>query len=348
MKRIVTLLALLLAVCPLSRGQEIISITKSQKTIEAEVPQVGRIQYPLYEHMQYKDYSKLYDAGNYVPRQNDPFQPFVAGLASYFIPGLGQCVCGEGGRGLGFFLGTEMMGVGTIISILSTPGVIGVYDFDEQTVIPQPSAGDHFRNATLLAGTCALYVWNIFDAVKVAKIKNMYHHDVYGGPADYEPAEPVLKREVNPYMRYREYKSLYNPKSYTPQWGDPYSPVASGVASALFPGLGQCMAGEWGRGAMFMAGYILFASTYGSRADSLGYGSGDSSILALPVAAMAGLYIWNICDAVEVAKIKNLYVRDLRSQVSSIDLNLEPYFNCVPATTGNNQFVGGLALRMNF
>jgi hypothetical protein len=72
----------------------------------------------------------------------------------------------------------------------------------------------------------------------------------------------------------------------------------------------------------------------------------DDSGMWFPLAAMAGLYVWNICDAVKVAKIKNLYTRDLRGQMAVPELSLEPYINNVPAKTGS-QLVGGLALRVN-
>lgn len=128
--------------------------------------------------MRYRDYKSLYDARNYVPRYGDPYDPFLAGVASYFIPGLGQTVCGEVGRGIGFFLGTELMMAGTIVSIALTPGELDVSYYGEQTVIRKPTTGDHLRNLTMIAGTCARYVWNICDAVKVAKIKNLYARDL--------------------------------------------------------------------------------------------------------------------------------------------------------------------------
>ena len=342
MKKHVILFVLLLAVCPPVQGQEIISITKGKKTAEFDNYRAVSAAYPLYEHMQYRDYRRMYDARNYIPRYDDPYVPFVVGLSSYFIPGLGQCICGEGGRGLGFFVGTEAMAAFTIASFIDAVPRYEYYN-DEQSIVRDSSPGAIARSLTLLAGTCALYIWNIVDAGKVAKIKNMYYHDIYDGPAEYSPAEPVFRREVNPYMRYREYKNLYSTRGYRTQWGDPYDPVICGVASALFPGLGHCVAGEWGRGALFLGGYALIAANFGYMDEG-----GNDGAMLLPMAALTGMYIWNICDAVKVAKIKNLYARDVRGQMTSLDLNVEPYFNSVPAITGNNQLVGGLALRARF
>ena len=344
MKRIVILFVLLtvgfLPVC----GQEIISIANNSAYKPSVGPEKKDGQYLLYKNMRYRDYSKLYNAKDYSFRYDDPYSPFLSGAASYFIPGLGQTVCGEFSRGLGFFLGTEAMAVGTLISFISTPGV-GNYYVDEQTVVKEPSAGDHIRNFSMLAGLCAMYVWNIVDAVNVAKIKDLYVRDAYEDQTEvYDDAFPLFSSRE---MRYRDYKNLYSTKGYYTQWGDPYSPLTCGVASALFPGLGQCVAGEWGRGALFLGGYVLTGVGFGLMSDSV-EGESDDSILALPALALAGMYIWNICDAVKVAKIKNLRERDIRGQRTSLQAKVGPYFSCLPSVVGNNRMASGLSLRLSF
>ena len=200
----------------------------------------------------------------------------------------------------------------------------------------------------MIAGTCALYVWNILDARKVARIKNMYYQDVDNGQYAGVLEESYTHRDVNPYMRYGEYKNRYSTRGYRTRWGDPYNPVSAGLAAAVFPGLGHCVTGEWGRGALFLGGYGLLMASFGTAADQL-EGAGpdsDDKVLALPIAAMLGLYVWNICDAVKVAKIKNLYARDLRARMAAPEMSLEPYINSAPAAAGS-QLVGGLALRVN-
>lgn len=343
MKRIVVLFILICACSSLAWSQEIISISgkTSHPLYAAPVHQAG--QYPLYENMRYKDYSHLYDARKYYPQYDDPYDPFLAGVASYFIPGLGQTVCGEAGRGLGFLLGTGTLTALTLVSAVDMGYGVEYYD-DNQTITYTPSSDQVVRTLSLLAGTCAVYIWNIIDARKVAKIKNMYYHDVYGSyvvPQIQDGTYPA--RAVNPYMRYRDYKDMYSTRGYRTQWGDPYDPFVSGLASAVFPGLGQCVAGEWGRGALFGGGYMLLMATMAQGIDT---DNVDDSGMWFPLAAMAGLYVWNICDAVKVAKIKNLYTRDLRGQMAVPELSLEPYINNVPAKTGS-QLVGGLALRVN-
>lgn len=343
MKRIVILLLLLSAGFLQVSGQEIISIANKSTYKPSVEPEKKEGQYPLYTNMRYIDYSKLYNAKDYDFREDDPYYPFLSGAASFFFPGLGQCACGEFSRGLGFFLGTEAMTAGTLLSLIYTPG-FGNYYVDEQTVVRDPSAGDHIRNASMLAGLCAMYIWNIADAVKVAKIKNLYVRDAYEDWTDiyYDDDIPLFTRRE---MRYRDYKYQYSTKGYYTQWGDPYSPLTCGIASALFPGLGHCVAGEWGRGALFLGGYALLGTGFGLMSDSLG---DDDSLLLLPVTALFGLYIWNICDAVQVAKIKNLRERDIRGQRASVKADIGPYFTSVPSVAGNNQMAGGLALRLNF
>ena len=339
-----------MSVCPLTRGQEIISITKEKRENGPEESPVWINYIPKYEYLQYRDCLKLFDERNYAPRYDDPYQPFAAGIVSYFVPGLGQTICGETGRGLRIFLTTELMATSTILSFVYTPGFFDQkYYYDEQAIIRQPSDWDYVRNITMLAGTCALYVWNIFDAVKVAKIKNMYYQAICDYPAEDIPEGLVFRREVHPYMRYKDYKNLYDASTYRAQWGDPYSPFASGVLSAIVPGLGHIAAGELGRGLCFFGGYMSLALAMGGLSSDNVSSTFDSDFLRLVTgSAFLGVYIWNICDAVKVAKIKNLYMRDICGDRAALNFNLQPYFNCVPAATGNNRFVGGLALTMNF
>jgi len=54
---------------------------------------------------QYSVNKTKYDYRTYVPEVGDPYNPGVAGLASFFIPGLGQMISNEGGRGAGFLAG---------------------------------------------------------------------------------------------------------------------------------------------------------------------------------------------------------------------------------------------------
>lgn len=106
--------------------------------------------------MKYKDYIGLYDKNDYTGFEREKVSPFVAGACSYMIPGLGQALCGEWLRGL--CIDASIVGC-----IACTAGLAEI-------------SGDCSALFGLTAA--ALWVWNVFDAVKVCKIKNMYLNDV--------------------------------------------------------------------------------------------------------------------------------------------------------------------------
>lgn len=54
----------------------------------------------------YKQNKQVYNPREYIKQPTDPNNPAVAGLVSFFIPGLGQMISGETGRGLGFLGGS--------------------------------------------------------------------------------------------------------------------------------------------------------------------------------------------------------------------------------------------------
>lgn len=162
---------------------------------------------------------------------------------------------------------------------------------------------------------------------------------------------PNTAETVVPGMKYREYKNFYNTRDYVPQPNDPYSRVWAGIASALIPGLGEGVAGEWGRGACFFLGNIglygvqLSGITYDSYTNTYSY----SSLYWIAAAARLGLNIWSICDAVHIAKVKNMYDQDIRSQRASLDLKIEPFFTYTPTGLSSNlQPTAGLAMRLSF
>lgn len=113
--------------------------------------------------MRYKDYKNYYRARDYVPAPGDPCSPVLGGVLSWLIPGVGQMVNGELGRGFGYLGGTfacyAVFGVGYSLALEgSTVGAI-----------------------MTLAGAAALLgveIAAIVDGVKMAKIKNMYYQDL--------------------------------------------------------------------------------------------------------------------------------------------------------------------------
>ena len=192
--------------------------------------------------------------------------------------------------------------------------------------------------------------------------------------------EPALPRREEPSqrvipvteVRYRDIAGLYNTQYYQDHPGDPYIPVLSGLGSFFLPGLGQCMDGEWGRGLGIVAanlGFFLLEITEGSamayNAASTGYyyltdspsyyynnrwGITGLAAGALAVTAITqvAFNIWNISDAVRIAKVKNMYYHDIKGDYSSVDFRLEPSLALAPTVGTGFQPTAGLSLKVSF
>lgn len=137
--------------------------------------------------VRYRDIKDIYDYRTYSVSSEDWYSPSLSGIASFLLPGLGQCLCDEWGRGLG------IMGANVGFMILGTAEAsLAFYGAAESS--------QHYKNfgepgdQTLLAvglissvvtllGQTAFNVWNIFDAVKVAKVKNLYYRDLLREPS---------------------------------------------------------------------------------------------------------------------------------------------------------------------
>lgn len=136
---------------------------------------------------------------------------------------------------------------------------------------------------------------------------------------------------IEPGMKYRHIKKLYDPKMYSRGLVQNYNPGWSGVASYFIPGLGQMVCGEVGRGFAFLGGSVVGVTllSIGSVADA------DAGVI-LAFVGLAGYLtsnIWSIVDAVQVAKIKNMYEQDLYRNYS-MKMDLYPSVQCVQTPAG--------------
>ena len=154
-------------------------------------------------------------------------------------------------------------------------------------------------------------------------------------------------------QRYSINKYKYDSRLYYPEFGDAYNPALCGVCSFLVPGLGQIVCGETGRGIAFMGGYIgcLVIAEAGAVQFTNSYAYGNSGfsgtgMMLLGGFGMLGVYIWSIADAVKVAKVNNMYIRDLR-KTSAISLELAPYVTQISVNNQNTSPVG-LSMRVKF
>ncbi len=154
-------------------------------------------------------------------------------------------------------------------------------------------------------------------------------------------------------------KLKYDYHQYLPEFDDPYNPAISGVYSFFVPGLGQMYSGEIGRGFAFLGGYtgcaILFEvgaaqiySNNGNYGYSNNYGNSNSGVgtMLLGLGGMVVIEIWSIVDAIHVAKVNNMYIRDLR-RTSSVNFEISPY---VEHLSINNQTTTpvGMTMRLKF
>ena len=160
-----------------------------------------------------------------------------------------------------------------------------------------------------------------------------------------EVFDQVPSMAVSPSMKYKEMAKIYDYRNYKKSVYDNYSPAGSGVASFFIPGLGQMICGEWGRGFAWLGGHCgCFIVAVASAAAS----EGEPSVLTL--VAASGLLAIDICaivDGVRVAKVKNMYMSDLRASGYSFDVDLYPSVNYVKTSTGI-QPTAGMTLALRF
>lgn len=140
----------------------------------------------------YKINKQTYDYKTYIPQAGDPNNTIVMGVASYFVPGLGQMLSGEVGRGFAFLGGTYgAFGVGFGLAAVSR---------DENG---NRNDALMWTGAGFMLGAVALNIWSIVDAMKVAKVNNMYFQDKRGELSS-------IKVELNPFAGTNNYLGQTN------------------------------------------------------------------------------------------------------------------------------------------
>jgi hypothetical protein len=116
--------------------------------------------------MKYSELKHIYNYKDYVSTYAEYHSPSWSGFASFLVPGLGQMLCGSVGRGLCFLLGTA-----------------GCYSLMYSGIDRSAATnGESGRTLTFLssAAVLTLEICAIVDAVRVAKVMNMYENDLRG------------------------------------------------------------------------------------------------------------------------------------------------------------------------
>ena len=160
MKRLILVLSVLFLCVTAVSAQDVIVKTDGEN-ISADILEIA-------PGMKYKELKRIYDYKDWFSTQEDEYSPALMGLCSFLIPGLGQIICDEVGRGfawlggaVGCYLltsGTSAMGIPLIMTGSGVAGPLVMF------------AGPI---AMLTLDICA-----ITDACRVAKVKNMYMTDL--------------------------------------------------------------------------------------------------------------------------------------------------------------------------
>lgn len=149
---------------------------------------------------------------------------------------------------------------------------------------------------------------------------------------------------VTPGMKYPEYKKFYSARSYSRQEGDKYNPGLATALSVLLPGVGEACVGRWGNAAAFG---LVDAACFFVAGGMGGFQFNYFSEGHLALVGMVLCRVWSAIDANKVAKIKNLYYRDING-LSSIQFNLEPYVGQIGTLAMQPTPVAGMTLRVSF
>ena len=130
---------------------------------------------------QYRINKTTYDYHDYRHQAGDRYSPTVAGVTSFFLPGLGQMLSGEGGRGLCFLGG--YLGFGTVYCV----GIVRAFD---------GGGGAAGLLYTGMAGLIVVDIWSIVDAIRVAKVNNLAFRD---------KNRTSLNLKIRPYINRTDY-----------------------------------------------------------------------------------------------------------------------------------------------
>ncbi len=143
---------------------------------------VGFILLSNFSYAQYKVNKTKYDVHNYSRQAGDPYNPTLAGLESFLVPGLGQALAGETKRGLIFF--------GSYVGCWAIYG-IGAHVAARNIANGGTGGAGWGLVAVGAIGAGVVGIWSIFDAVKVAKINDLAYR---------EKQKTALSLKVQPYF----------------------------------------------------------------------------------------------------------------------------------------------------
>jgi hypothetical protein len=144
---------------------------------------------PIVPGMSYAELKHIYNPRDYFKDYGSRYSPGWNGFGSFLIPGLGQLCCGETGRGLAF-LAPNLVLVGTNlylgrqqIKLMKKNANGDILLENGKVVYTDPQKAQSLSNISSIVTLVdlALSIWSCVDAVRVAKVKNMYYQDLRNG-----------------------------------------------------------------------------------------------------------------------------------------------------------------------
>ena len=147
--------------------------------------------------LKYKDLKDIYNPKLYVHQMGDPYSRALPGIASLLIPGLGQVIDGEYVRGIAFCAGNIVLNLAADSFGKKFEAAVTTDSNGNITGYKDEEAANLYRKLYLLTLAVGITenVWACVDAIKIAKVKNMYYQDLTGRKA-------VIDMSVNPYFAF--------------------------------------------------------------------------------------------------------------------------------------------------
>lgn len=144
---------------------------------------------PIVPGMSYAELKQIYNPRDYLKAYGTRYSPGWAGFGSFLIPGLGELCCGETGRGLAFLLpnlalaGTNLALGTKLYSLIKKDSNGNVILTENGIVYTDPAKAQSLSSIRSIVTLVdlALSIWSCVDAVRVAKVKNMYYQDLRNG-----------------------------------------------------------------------------------------------------------------------------------------------------------------------
>ena len=148
------------------------------------------------QNLKYKDLKENYNFRLYTPQDADPYHVGWTSAYSFFIPGSGQMMMKEVGRGW-IFLGSSVIAEAIARNYADDLLELVVRDEEGQISFSDENKAKKDFFVILGAGLAELgiAIWSSIDANHMAKVKNMYYQDLTG-------RRSAVDVKVEPFLSY--------------------------------------------------------------------------------------------------------------------------------------------------